>query len=248
MYWKRGLGIGLIFIGLFIILTNSFITGAVIGFQPQNYLGLFGIIIFISGILLLIVSRVGSLEEEVKEVNVYELGKGDIDEKYFMTDPYAFFSYQDINLREFRELYEVIKRDPELLEKAKEIYGKGLLSIARGKVDNSEIAKKFLEIIYERKIPKTEFIPALTKDQKEEIKHAFEPGWKKDFNGVQRDIIGKYGFSYGKTKGGHLEVYSSRDKELKTITSSTPSDWRTGRNFSSVLIKLIQESKLGSKA
>ena len=247
MYWKRGLGIGLIFIGLFIILTNSFITGAVIGFQPQNYLGLFGIIIFISGILLIVVSKVGSLEEEVKEVKVYDSGKGD-NKRYFMKDPYAFFSYQDISLEEFGKLYELIKRDPELLKKARKIYGKKLLSIVEEKGDDSKIAKKFLEIIYEGEIPKTESTTSLTREEKEDIKNAFNAGWRTDFNGVQKHIIGKHKFGYRKTKGGHLEVYSLKNNNLKYVTSSTPSDWRTGKNFSSSLIKLIKESKLGSKA
>lgn len=249
MYWKRGLGIGFIFIGLFIILTNSFITGAVIGFQPQNYLGLFGIIIFISGILLITISKIGSLEEEVKEVNVYDSGKGDDNKRYFMSDPYAFFSYEDINLGEFRELYGIIKKDPELLEKAIEIYGKSLLSIVEEKKDNSDIAKKFLKIIYEGKIPKTESkVVLLSKEEKEEIKNAFNAGWNTDFNGVQRNIIRRYEFDYRKTKGGHLDVYSLKNNGLRYTTSSTPSDWRTGKNFSNSLIKLIQESKLGSKA
>lgn len=247
MYWKRGLGIGLSFIGLFIILTNKFITGAVIGFQPQNYLGLFGIIIFISGILLLIISRVGSLEEEVKEVRIYDSGKGDDDKRYFMKDPYAFFSYKDIPLGEFRELYETIKRDPELLKKAKDIYGRRLLSIIEEKGEDNKIAKRFLEIIYEGQIPKTESTTPLTKEQKEEIKNAFNVNWRRDFNGVQRDIIRRYGLDYGKTKGGHLEVYSLKNEGRKIFTSSTPSDQRTGKNFSSTLIKFIQESKLGSK-
>ena len=246
MYLKRGLGIGLIFIGLFIILTNSFITGAVIGFQPQNYLGLFGIIIFISGILFITVSRTGSLEEKVKEIKVYESGKEDNDKKYFMTDPFAFFSQKDINLEEFRELYDVIKRDPELLKEAKEIYGQSLLSIVEEKGDNSKIAKKFLEIIYEGEIPKKESTTSLTREQKEEVKNAFNAGWRIDFNGVQRDIIKRYGFDYRKNKGGHLEVYSLKDDKLKTVTSSTPSDWRTGRNFAKEFVKFIEKSKLAS--
>ncbi len=50
--WKRGLGIGLIFAGLFIVLTGKAITGAVIGFGAENYLSLLGILVFIVGVFL----------------------------------------------------------------------------------------------------------------------------------------------------------------------------------------------------
>ena len=57
MGWKINFGIGLIFVSLFIILTGGVITGAVIGFQPQNYLGLFGLLIFVVGIFLIVIER-----------------------------------------------------------------------------------------------------------------------------------------------------------------------------------------------
>jgi len=52
MSFKRVLGIFLIFIGLFIILTGKIITGAVIGFSSQNLLSWFGILIIFLGIFI----------------------------------------------------------------------------------------------------------------------------------------------------------------------------------------------------
>lgn len=56
MKTKRVLGFFLVFAGLFIILTGKAITGAVIGFQPKNYLGLLGILICLTGIFLITAS------------------------------------------------------------------------------------------------------------------------------------------------------------------------------------------------
>jgi len=65
MDWKRGFGVSLMLIGLFITLTSKTITGAVIGFQPINYLGVFGVFIFVLGIFLIIVSKGEVLEKEI---------------------------------------------------------------------------------------------------------------------------------------------------------------------------------------
>lgn len=77
MNYKRGLGIGLIFVGLFIVLTSRVITGAVIGFQPENYLGLFGVLVFLVGVFLVFVSRTYQDNKSmVKRVlKEYERGK-----------------------------------------------------------------------------------------------------------------------------------------------------------------------------
>lgn len=63
MNTKRALGYFLILMGLYIIITGRVITGAVIGFQPQNYLSLLGVLVFIIGVFLVL--AVG-LEERVR--------------------------------------------------------------------------------------------------------------------------------------------------------------------------------------
>ncbi len=63
MSWKRGLGIGLIFAGIFIIASARVLTGAVVGVKPENYLGIFGVLVLAGGILLVLITK--TLEERV---------------------------------------------------------------------------------------------------------------------------------------------------------------------------------------
>jgi len=60
--WKRGLGIGLIFAGIFIIFTARVLTGAVVGFSKENYLGIFGILVFVVGVVMVLAEE-ESLED-----------------------------------------------------------------------------------------------------------------------------------------------------------------------------------------
>lgn len=54
---RRGVGIGLSFTGLFILMVGRVLTGAVIGIRQENYLGWFGILVFIVGIVMLFIGR-----------------------------------------------------------------------------------------------------------------------------------------------------------------------------------------------
>jgi len=254
MDWKRGFGIGLMLIGLFITLTSKVITGAVIGFQPKGFLGLFGFLVFIAGIFLILAS-VKSLEEEVGGgLAVYDAmkgAKGDDKGRYFMEDPeHLFTNYGEISLGDFTEMYEIVRDDPKLLERARRVYGRELLSI-KGRDDyDSEIVQRFLEVLYEGKVPKIEksgievkVEGPLTKREREEIKNAFRTGWKRDFNAAQKKTLERYDLGSRKTKASHLEVYSLKDNELKTTTSSTPSDYRVGLNFTKKLFRLLEKSR-----
>ena len=57
MNLKQGLGIGLVFIGFYIIFIADTFTGSVIGTQKQNLLGWLGVISLILGIVLVLTSR-----------------------------------------------------------------------------------------------------------------------------------------------------------------------------------------------
>jgi len=57
MNWKRGFGFGFIFIGLFFTLSGKIITGAIIGFKPENYIAWLGIMLFFIGFILLFFGR-----------------------------------------------------------------------------------------------------------------------------------------------------------------------------------------------
>lgn len=67
---KRGLGLGFLFAGIFIISTARVITGSVVGLQKENLLGLVGLVVFVVGILVLFSSRKekpGGLENEANK-------------------------------------------------------------------------------------------------------------------------------------------------------------------------------------
>jgi len=253
MGWKRGLrislGIGLVFIGIFIILTARIITGAVIGFQPYNYLGLLGILVFIIGVFLIVASGIGErLEEKLGEsIRVYESGprKTEEERRYFMSDPEGFFTIQgNISLKDFKDMYKVIKDDPELLNRARDVYGAGLLEISSKRGHNADIAREFLEVLYGGKIPRQERQEyRLAKEEKEKIKNAFSVGWHTNFNAVQREVLKEYNLGYGITRGNHIEVYSLENPSLRITTGLTPSDYRVGIKFSGDLIHFIERAQ-----
>jgi len=259
MDWKRGFGVGLMLIGLFITLTSRVITGAVIGFQPMNYLGLLGIFIFIFGAFLILASGTSILEEKVKsgDIAVYDSMKGkketDDESRYFMKDPkHIFTSYGDISLSDFGEMYGIIKDDPELLKKARESYGRELLSIVQeGDEHNVRIAKEFLKVLYGGKIPMTKGKEekilkksgrSLSKKELERIKKSFRD-WKGHIDKRQRAVLIEYNLGHEKTGRDHVEIYSLRDKHNRYVTSATPSDYRTGRNLAANIIKIIERSR-----
>jgi len=74
-----------------------------------------------------------------------------------MTDPNLIFTNQGkISLKDFREMYEIIEDDPELLEMARNTYGPKLQSISKTNDKNkSKIAEKFLRVLFNDRIPKT---------------------------------------------------------------------------------------------
>jgi len=60
MFWKKGLGIGLIFTGVYLILTNAVLTGAVIGFKQENLLGMFGVLVLVVGSIFILARKTSS--------------------------------------------------------------------------------------------------------------------------------------------------------------------------------------------
>ena len=158
---RKKLGFILIFLGFVMALTGKVITGSVVGLQGQNYLGTIGVFIFIVGAFLIVTSKMGGLEENLGGgVRVYDAdpyGKTNIpeDEKWYMRDsPESLFSAGDINLKDFKILYDEIKGNKELEDWAKDFYGPRLVSIIReGKATDSRAALEFLKIFYGGKTP-----------------------------------------------------------------------------------------------
>lgn len=109
MDWKRGLGIGLVFVGIFIIAAARAITGAIVGSAPKFLLGWFGILILIAGMILVLVSR--ELEDLV---SVYEFKKRIYNKEHnknkisLILDTSAILPYEDApeQLEEFLKEYK----------------------------------------------------------------------------------------------------------------------------------------------
>jgi rRNA-processing protein FCF1 len=83
MNWKKGFGIGLMFVGLFLIVVNAGITGNVIGFSEANsfeVLGYLGVIVFLVGSFFIFMAKKrgvpmpGGLEDIVQVVE-YEFDR-----------------------------------------------------------------------------------------------------------------------------------------------------------------------------
>jgi len=159
MKWERGLGIGLIFSGFYLIIINGVITGAAIGVGYKNIFGVFGVIVLLVGFLLIFSSLV--LEERIQQpkLRVYPSLRYSGERKnmqYFLHDPHRIMTSRgEIELQDFKEAYQIIKEDEELIEMVREVYGRELKEIvSKRNTEESEIAMKFLSVLYEENIPK----------------------------------------------------------------------------------------------
>lgn len=96
MYWKRGLGIGFIFTGIFISLTARVITGGVVGFARENYLGLLGVLLLVTGILLVLTTKTLEGRVEIEEFDERIRAKEQDKKKVsLILDTSAILAYKD---------------------------------------------------------------------------------------------------------------------------------------------------------
>ncbi|MDP2925759.1 MAG: hypothetical protein Q8N99_05295 [Nanoarchaeota archaeon] len=243
---KRILGISLVFIGLFMVFTSKGITGAFIGFKPQNYLGLLGLLVIIIGFFLILVSREGGLEKGLRVYDKYDgKGKHSPSQAYSITDPERYFSTVGfLTLEEFNRGLSEIKDDSELVELVRLEYGPELKMILDNPSDKNEarIAEAFYHALYDRRYEKHEKPNELSDSEKEAIMIAFRAGWKNSPDSRQSKILARYRLGY-RVKGKHGEIYSRDDEKLKTTTSITPSDANAGKNIGGNVIELIRKTK-----
>ena len=81
----------------------------------------------------------------------------------------------------------------------------------------------------------------LDSGEKQQIKSAFRQ-WNGRLTGAQKQILRRYGIQTEKTGSGHLAFYFP-GVPTKIYASSTPSDQRTGLNFTlKLLIPYIEEN------
>ena len=271
MNWKKGFGIGLLFIGLFLIVVNAGITGNVVGISDTNsfeVLGYLGVIVFLVGIFLIIatgtIDDVVDPDTAVDQVSVYDAMRGSSvgaeEDRYFMKDRGGLLldiEGSDVNLGDFKAAYELVKDDQELIENARNVYGGELKRIVdEGTESEGEIALKFLNVLYDGKVPVVEDIgevivdqgPAnedygyrLTDSQKDLIRSAFKGGWKGVPNRSQERVLREYELEHVKTKNYGRIRYTGNPDNFVT-TSNTPSDTNAGKNIGRDVIRLIENS------
>lgn len=219
---------------------TGFSISEIIGRTPINLLG---IIFFFIAILLFMAGRddEGFLEKKIAKVFDASDGKSkDYDAAYTFVDPSGY----RITLGEMRKQINEFRREKggdEYVRIMREEYSPILHDI----IDNSNEAQRkvawgFLEVLGEKR-QNEERNFGLTRDQEREIKETF-----RDYNGTlssrQRDILGKYGFNIEGRKDNH-KGFRYRNSGFSVIASSSPSDWRTGRNLASDIIKVIEKAR-----
>ncbi|MEK6817410.1 MAG: hypothetical protein AABX80_01285, partial [Nanoarchaeota archaeon] len=79
------------------------------------------------------------------------------------------------------------------------------------------------------------------KEEISEIRQAFDPGWYGQPTTKQSRVLKEYGLSY-QHGAKHGKIYSNKNPNIKTITSSTPSDVNTGKNIAKQIIGLLKKT------
>lgn len=219
---------------------TGFSISEIIGRTSINPLG---IIFFFIGILLFMAGRSeeSNLEKQIAKVFDASDGKSkDNDATYTFVDPSGY----RITLGEMKKQIDEFRQEKggeEYVRIMREEYSPFLHQLTnKNDEDQREIAWSFLEALGEKRQNEEKNF-GLTRDQEREIKESF-----RDYNGNlssrQRGMLGKYGFNIEERKGGH-KGFRYRNSGFSVITSSSPSDWRTGRNLASDIIKVIEKAR-----
>lgn len=263
MNWKRGFGIGLLFVGIFLIIVDRSITGNVIGVGEFNVLSIFGMAVFLIGLFLIIATR--TIDDVVKtddesNISVYDSMRGSKigsnQDRFYLKDTGDLMldiaGSHDVSLGDFQTAYDLIKDDKELLKKARDVYGSELYKIANeGSELDEEIALKFLHVLYEGDIPvmirdssQDEItVRMLTNTQKKDISNAFKGGWKGVPDKNQKRILNQYNLEHIKTNNyGRIRFIGNPDNFV--TASNTPSDVNAGKNIGRDVIRLIENTFL----
>lgn len=236
-----------------IILLNSFqsLTSFVI-FEnaDKNYGSFVGLWLIITSLVLFTVATTERKHHSELEIRVYDGSNGkdkNQDRAFILEDTRLEFGGDPIKLGEFKKeiaRYHQEKGGEELVGIIRDTYGPGLREIAQSSdTQKAKIAREFLAVLGETyKEPERNY--RLTKDEREEIKYIFR-GWTGGrLNSDQIELIRNYGFSYHQDgKGKHQFYIKNELTGIKEPIQGSPSDWRSGKNFVSELIKIVEESR-----
>ena len=225
MKLKKYGGVTLVVIGMALLFPLS-ITGAVVGVSIKTLGSIFGILLLIGGLTFILSDLEGKIDLYTKKT-----GKG---EEYHLIDPTLTLGGADLSLEEFKRGVDEIRSDPELIGLVRSTYLRPLENLMG--TEKEELAKEFLEILGIKQDVEDKY--SLNKEEKNRIKAAFDEGYTIKPNRRQLNILKKYGIRF-EPGGKHPRLILGS----KYITSSsTPSEYRTGRNFSHQLIKFIEEN------
>ena len=204
-----------------------------------------GIIFLLGGIACYMASREtdtkpSALEDTTSEVQVYDGRRGskhrNPDEDYHLVDPYLNFGASVVSLETFRKGVARIADDSELMSIVREEYGRPLQDIVRSNAPTSYVARQFLSVL-DMDVDGDE--GGLTKEEAAEIRQTF-----RDSDGSltkeQRHLLDRYGCTYEHGGNNHWHI---KYGGAIVVHSSTPSDWRAGRNFASELIRVLGRAK-----
>lgn len=126
MFFKRGLGIGLIFAGIYLILTNAALTGAVIGVGEENLLGLLGFLVFIVGGIFLLGKRLNP-NSQLEVITIEEFTKRTerkmTSETILVLDTSLIRAYRPEELESYLKKFEEVIVPDSVLEELHQVEG-----------------------------------------------------------------------------------------------------------------------------
>ncbi len=240
------IGIAYLLLG-FIVILQSFrgLTGFVI-FEdvPQQIGWLAGVASIVVGIIVIAVSRGAVIVYDAKRARNKE-------HDYMLRDKHLLFGGEDLSLKEFKKEIHKLRESndgEEMVNIVKTEYRPDLEQIVKDGGKNGEIAEEFLKVLvpsYKRREEEQEDNFRVSKEEKEEIKHAF-----RQFDGKlsteQKNVLRKYNLTYDDSgRGPSAKIYYSGTEYWMTVgrTPSKPS----GDYITHYLIGIIEQGRKHEK-
>jgi hypothetical protein len=229
---RKRVGLVLVLVGLFLTL-NAFsgITGLVVS---ESFGELGGIV---PGIVVLVVGFFLFMSGLETTVAVYEEGKKEGADRYYLSDPEGLFgNVGTVGYGEFVKQCKEIRTDAELWDMTREVYLGPLIKIAGSGGKYSNVAERCLEALELEYHEEAESDSILTKEERADIKIAFK-GWSGKLNARQNKVLKHYKLEFQEGKP-HSKIIS-RKYSISMPASNSPSDGaHGGKNMANWLEKI----------
>jgi hypothetical protein len=250
---KRFVGFALVLVGILLSLSQIALTGAVIGASKTTLLNFTTAVITIIGILMILAAGgegiKGGLEKKIDVFRREVKGLREEEDQLTMSDPELYFGKVGfVSLRTMRREFQQNQSDPAYVELAKQEYGKpliqeiesGVFDEQRGKIP---IAIRFLEVIYNQRIPITRQIEnPLSKREKERIITVFRH-WGGEPDRHQYRLLKEFNLAYKPGEAGaYGKIYEIANDDNWKSTSNTPHG-DPGRKVGGDVLDIIEESR-----